>query len=99
MATEIPGEDLSSSEQTASQVPKKGSGGKSTASDPSSTSLVSKPTGPRTQQGKERSSHNAVKHGMLAKLVVLKGESQAEFNAVLSGLRDDCQPVGTLEEL
>jgi hypothetical protein len=32
-------------------------------------------------------------------VVVLKGESQAEFNALLNGLRNDDQPVGALEEL
>jgi hypothetical protein len=70
-----------------------------TASGPGSTSLVRKGTGPRTQLGKERSKRNAVTHGVFSKAVVLKGESQAEFDALLNGLRNDRQPVGTLEEL
>jgi len=70
-----------------------------TASGPGSTTLVRKGTGPRTQQGKERSKHNAVKHRIFSKAVVLKGESQAEYDALLNGLRNDRQPVGTLEEL
>jgi hypothetical protein len=70
-----------------------------TASGPGSTTLVRKGTGPRTQQGKERSKRNAVTHGIFSKAVVLKGESQAEFNALLNGLRNDRQPVGTMEEL
>jgi hypothetical protein len=70
-----------------------------TASGPGSTSLVRKGTGPRTQQGKERSKYNAATHGIFSKVVVLKGESHAEFDALLNGLRSDHQPVGTLEEL
>jgi hypothetical protein len=70
-----------------------------TASGHGSTSVVRKGTGPRTKQGKERSKHNAVTHGIFSKVVVLKGESQAEFDALLNRLRNDRQPVGTLEEL
>ncbi len=58
-----------------------------------------KSTGPRTRQGKGRSKNNAITHGILAKAAVLRGESQEEFDALLSGLRKDFQPVGTLEEL
>jgi hypothetical protein len=56
-------------------------------------------TGPRTAQGKGRSKNNALKHGIFAKVVVLPGESPAEFDALLNGLRNDFQPVGTLEEV
>src|ERR1700676_2694413 len=70
-----------------------------TASRPGSTSLLRKGTGPRTFQGKERSKHNAIKHGIFSNVVVLKGEPQAEFNALLNGLRDSFQPVGMVEEL
>ncbi len=70
-----------------------------TTSGPGSTSVVRKATGPRTQQGKERSKHNAVTHGIFSKVVVLNSESQAEFDAFLNRLRSDRQPVGTLEEL
>ena len=59
------------------------------ASGPGSTSLVRKATGPRTQQGKERSKHNAITHGIFSKAVVLKGESQADFDALLSALYQD----------
>ncbi len=96
---EIAGENLSSSEPTLSQTPKNRSSGEPTASGPGSTSLVRKATGPRTPQGKERSKHNAVTHGIFSKVVVLKGEPQAEFNGLLNGLRNDLQPTGTLEEL
>jgi hypothetical protein len=54
-------------------------------------------SGPRTRQGKERSKHNARTHGIFTNVVVLESESQAEFDALLNGLRKDFQPVGTLE--
>src|SRR3954451_15916292 len=55
-------------------------------------------TGPRTVQGKEKSSQNSVKHGIFATAVVLPGESQAAFDALLRGLCEDFQPVGTFED-
>ena len=56
-------------------------------------------TGPRTELGKERSKHNALRHGIFSKVAVLKSESQAEFDALCKALREDCKPEGTLEEL
>lgn len=64
-----------------------------------SSSLTRAATGPRTQQGKERSKHNALKCGIFSKVVVLKGESRAEFEDLLDGLRNYLQPEGTLEEI
>jgi len=64
-----------------------------------SSSLARRATGPRTRQGKERSKQNATRHGIFSKVAVLEGESQAEYAALLNGLRDDRQPVGELEEL
>lgn len=58
-----------------------------------------KSTGPRTRQGKQRSKNNAITHGIFSKAVLLKGESQVEFDSLLSGLRNSLQPVGKLEEL
>jgi hypothetical protein len=58
-----------------------------------------KATGPRTRQGKEKSKHNATRHGIFSSAVVTRGESQAEFDGVLNGLREDRQPVGKFEEL
>src|SRR5229473_8309256 len=75
-----------------------------TVSEPSkenkSPSLVPrKSTGPRTPQGKERTKRNALRHGIFSSVVVLKGESQVEFDALLNGLRNCYLPVGELEEL
>jgi hypothetical protein len=64
-----------------------------------SPSRASRATGPRTTPGKERSKHNALKHGIFSKLVLLKDEPSAGFDALLKGLRKDLQPEGTLEDV
>jgi hypothetical protein len=61
------------------------------------TNVISKWTGPRTAAGKERSSLNALKHGLTSRRVVLPYENQAEYDALLKDLLDESQPVGTLE--
>ena len=99
MATPMQSEHFDNGNSAISHTSKNGSKSESTATGSALTSLVRKPTGPRTQQGKERSKNNAVTHGIFSKAVVLKGESQAEFDALLSGLRDDLQPEGALEEV
>jgi hypothetical protein len=58
---------------------------------------ISKSTGPRTAQGKDRSKLNALKHGLLSKVILLKGESPTEYNSLLSELLDERQPQGKLE--
>ena len=63
-----------------------------------SLSVARRAAGPRTRQGKEKSSRNSLIHGILSKAVVLKGESQDEYDALLNGLREHFQPVGALEE-
>ena len=62
-------------------------------------SRVRKASGPRTPEGKQRSKHNALKHGIFSKIVLLKGESGSEFNSMLNGLQNDLRPEGTLEEI
>jgi hypothetical protein len=65
-----------------------------------STGLAdNKATGPRTKQGKQTSSRNATKHGVLSKVIILEGEPRDEYEAVLEGLWEALQPEGTLEEL
>ena len=63
------------------------------------TATVRRATGPRTAQGKEKSKHNALKHGIFSQSVLMKGESRAGFDSLLSGLQNHLEPVGTLEEL
>jgi len=57
-----------------------------------------KSTGPKTPEGKARSRLNALKHGLLAKDVVLHDEKDEDFVAMLEAFYEDCQPVGHLEE-
>ncbi len=59
--------------------------------------VISSWTGPRTAAGKQRSSLNALKHGLTSRRVVLPYENQAEFDALLKDLLEESQPVGTLE--
>jgi hypothetical protein len=56
-----------------------------------------KATGPRTKEGKERTKHNAVKHGIFSNEVLLDTEIEWKFNSLLRGLRADFKPDGTLE--
>lgn len=56
-------------------------------------------TGPRTELGKQRASHNATKYGIFSKVIVLKGESSIEYEELLVGLVEALQPCGALEEL
>ncbi len=56
-------------------------------------------TGPRTDAGKEASRLNALKHGILAKDVVLPDEDEAEFARLKESLYTELQPVGELEAL
>ena len=62
-----------------------------------------KSTGPRTPEGKTASSRNALKHGLLAKEVVITdgegAEDQQAFDTLLSDFVQQFQPVGPVEEL
>ena len=63
------------------------------------TSMVRTGSGPRTRLGKERSKHNALKHGIFSNDVLLEGESKPELDDLLNGLREDYQPEGAMEEI
>jgi hypothetical protein len=60
-------------------------------------------TGPKTLRGKRNVSRNAIKHGILAREVVLTAgdgeESQEDFDALIEDLENYYQPVGVVEEL
>ena len=56
-----------------------------------------KSTGPRTDRGKSIVSQNARKHGLLSQHLIIKGESKEEFDALLSELISDLEPVGLVE--
>lgn len=62
-----------------------------------------KSTGPKTSEGKEGVKWNALKHGLLSKVIVLRsegsGETEADFAELLTQLREDVRPEGVLEEM
>jgi hypothetical protein len=58
-----------------------------------------KSTGPKTPEGKARSSRNAIKHGLLAQQILIDddddpNEKQEDFDQLLQGLIEDYQPSG-----
>jgi hypothetical protein len=55
-------------------------------------------TGPTTPEGKQRSSQNAIKHGIFARSIVLPGESQEEYDKLLYRYNKDHRPKGVTEE-
>ena len=58
-----------------------------------------KSSGPKSEEGKARSSRNAFKHGLYSKQLVLPGEDPAELDALKANLRAEHQPVSETEEI
>ncbi len=56
-------------------------------------------TGPRTAEGKARSSKNAMRHGLLSESLVVGEERQEEFDTLAEGLMRELGPVGELERV
>jgi hypothetical protein len=57
-------------------------------------------TGPRTEAGKQKTSFNAISHGLTAaKMVVLPTEDQKEFEALRLQLQEEHAPSGKLEQM
>jgi hypothetical protein len=56
-----------------------------------------KSTGPRTTEGKEASSQNALKHGLCANRNVIRTESQEEYNIFRDEMIADVAPAGAME--
>ncbi|MDA1313298.1 MAG: hypothetical protein O2968_08190 [Acidobacteria bacterium] len=54
-------------------------------------------TGPRTDEGKQTSSQNALKHGLLAKRSVIPGEDPAEFDALVTSFENTFNPSNAYE--
>lgn len=61
-----------------------------------------KSTGPTSEGGRAASSRNSLKHGLLAKSVVVDSptgaESRSDFDALLADLCNELQPVGLIEQ-
>ena len=55
-------------------------------------------TGPRTPAGKQRSSLNALRHGLTGHVIVLPSEDHAAYQHHTRRFFDDLQPKGALEE-
>jgi len=56
-----------------------------------------KSTGPRTSQGKQTVSRNAVTHGLTARRSLVQSHQQQSFDALAANLRAEIQPWGALE--
>ncbi len=57
-----------------------------------------KSTGPRTPEGRAAVRLNGVTHGLTAKTLVLKGESEDDFKALFEALEAEHQPTTPTEE-
>jgi hypothetical protein len=64
---------------------------------PAESTSQSKSTGPRTSTGKERSSHNALRHGLTGRIVVLPSEDLAVYQAFCKELMADLAPETPVE--
>ena len=58
-----------------------------------------KSTGPRTAEGKAVVSQNALKHGLLAREAVIRGEDPGEFEFYRDRMLGELAPVGTMESV
>lgn len=56
-------------------------------------------TGPRTGEGKARSSQNARTHGLTATGLVIAAEDREEFDELLAQLQADIRPQGALQQI
>jgi hypothetical protein len=56
-------------------------------------------TGPRTEEGKNRSRFNSVKHGLTADRLLIPGEDPAEFELLRDEFLEAYNPQGAQEEL
>jgi hypothetical protein len=58
-----------------------------------------KSTGPRTAEGKEKASKNALKHGLLAREAVIQGEDPGEFELYRERMLEELAPAGPVEAM
>ena len=60
---------------------------------------ASKSTGPKTPEGKAAVRHNALRHGLLSRDILLPGEDEDALRELGEHLWDELQPVGALESV
>ena len=70
----------------------------STAQVEANRANAQKSTGPRTAEGKAVAAQNAVRHGLLAKEVVVRGEDPGEFELYRQQMLEELAPAGLMEE-
>jgi hypothetical protein len=58
-----------------------------------------KSTGPKTTEGKETVSQNAVKHGLTARKTVIPGESKGDFCMYHYEMLEELDPLGPMESM
>src|SRR3954467_13681538 len=58
-----------------------------------------KSTGPKTEEGKQRTRFNSLKHGLGAIHVPLPHEDPNEYTHILTGLMDTYQPANAQEQM
>lgn len=58
-----------------------------------------KSTGPRTQEGKELTRRNSIKHGLLSKDLIIREENSRDLHALMEDLFTTLQPQGKIEEV
>ena len=97
MKPENKGSETSVSEQAPAAKEQETNQGEPRATPGASTEAAHKGGGPRTQQGKAKSSRNSLKHGIFSK--VFEGESRSQYNSLLRGLREDFKPEGARREV
>jgi hypothetical protein len=51
-------------------------------------------TGPRTEEGKQRSALNGTRHGLTSQVIVMPSEDLAAYNALVKSYYDDYKPRG-----
>src|ERR1700754_126562 len=56
-----------------------------------------KSRGPKTEEGKLRSQTHAIRHGLLARCVVIEGEDPEAFKVMMAELEARFHPVGDVE--
>ena len=56
-------------------------------------------TGPRTNEGKARSSQNARQHGLTADHVVIAAEDREDFDQLYAQLQSEIRPEGALQQI
>ena len=56
-----------------------------------------KSTGPRTEQGKQRSRQNAVRHGLTAETVIIGLEKECDYAAFEQAIIADYEPITVIE--